>query len=94
MSIKTLQLTIFGRKIVSEINIESYFTRDKIKTNSFIYRWNLNNTPPSAVDRVLIMAELINTCYSTNYAVNLRPDKRLRAKGLYVLFANQTHLPE
>jgi len=73
-----------------DFNFENYFTCERIKKNSFIYRWNLNNTPPSPIDRILIMADLINTCRSANHLINLRPDKRLRAKGLHVLFANQT----
>lgn len=77
-----------------DVNFENYFTCDRIKENSFIYRWNLNNTPTSPIDRILIMADLINTCRSANQLINLRPDKRLRAKGLHVLFANQINLPE
>ena len=74
---------------MTNINIKDYFSCEKIKNNSFIYRWNLNNTPSSPVERVLIIADLIKTCRERNQIVNLRPDKRVRAKGLYVLFANE-----
>ena len=76
------------------LDINDYFTSEKIKNNSFIYRWNLNTTPTSPVERILIMANLITTCQNRGQKVNLRPDKRIRAKGLYVLFANELNLPE
>jgi hypothetical protein len=34
------------------------------------------------------MAQLIEDCQQNNQKVSIRPDKRLRAKGLCVIFAN------
>jgi hypothetical protein len=77
-----------------QLDLDLYFTSQKMKTNSFIWRWNLNNTPSDPAERILIMSELIKKCRHQNQNINLRPDKRIRAKGLYVLFANNIIPPE
>ncbi len=73
---------------MSDFNLDHYFTSQQIKTHSTVWRWNLNNTPSQSSKRILIMAQLINYCKSLNQTVVVKPDKRLRAKGLSVLFAN------
>ena len=65
---------------MTNLNVQDYFSCEKIKNNSFIYRWNLNNTPASPVERILILADLINACRARNQIVNLRPDKRVRKR--------------
>lgn len=68
--------------------IADYFTSNEIKPGSYIWKWDLNNTPPETSSRILIMAQLIEDCQQNNQKVFIRPDKRLRAKGLCVIFAN------
>ena len=69
--------------------IEDCFTCSKIKQNSFLWQWNLNNCPADQVQRVLLMAALINQCHENNQTVRIKPDRRSRAKGLSVIFANE-----
>lgn len=73
---------------MSDFNLNDYFSPTQIKNSSTIWRWNLNNTPSDPTKRILIMAALINHCKSNNQTVLVKPDKRVRAKGLCVLFAN------
>ena len=68
--------------------LTDYFTSSEIKPGSYIWKWDLNNTPPETSSRILIMAQLIRDCQQNNQKVSIRPDKRLRAKGLCVIFAN------
>ena len=71
-----------------DFNLEEYFTSDQVKPTSIIWRWNLNNTPSEPTKRILILAQLINHCQSLNQKVIVKPDRRVRAKGLCVVFAN------
>ncbi len=79
---------------MAETDLDRYFTSQQIKSTSFIWRWNLDNTPSDPAERILIMSELIKKCKSENQNINLRPDHRIRAKGLYVLFTNAAIPPE
>lgn len=71
-----------------KLNFEDYFVCEKIKQSTEIWRWNLNNTPKDPAVRILILAELIKYCQNNGNLVKMRPDKRLRAKGLFALFSN------
>lgn len=79
---------------MSDFILDEYFTCSQIKNSSTIWRWNLNNTPSDPTKRILILAQLINQCESQNQTVYIKPDKRIRAKGLCVLFANTNSLEE
>lgn len=79
---------------MSDFNLEEYFTSDQIKSNSTIWRWNLNNTPSQSTKRILILAQLIKQCQDSNQKVIIKPDRRFRAKGLCVVFANSSLLED
>ena len=89
----TTPLITLGRKM-TDFNLEEYFTSDQVKPNSTIWRWNLNNTPTEPSKRILIMAQLIQHCQTLNQKVMVKPDRRLRAKGLCVVFANTRTLED
>lgn len=69
------------------MNYESFFISHKVTPHSTIYKWNLNKVP-NGCDQILILAKLITACKREKKSVELRPDKRKRAKGLLVIFAN------
>jgi hypothetical protein len=77
-----------------DFNLHDYFTSDQIKPHASIWRWDLNKTPKSPVKRILLMAQLIQHCQDEDYVIQVKPDNRLRAKGLCVVFANKTNVPD
>jgi len=81
-----------GKNLImsEEYIISDYFTCDQIKPKTRIWKWDLNNTPSKTSSRILILAQLIKDCQQKNQKVLIRPDKRLRARGLCVIFANDT----
>jgi hypothetical protein len=69
------------------LNYENFFISYRVNPHSTVYKWNLNKIP-SGCDQILALAELITACKNQEKTVKLRPDKRKRAKGLLVIFAN------
>jgi hypothetical protein len=68
-------------------NYKDYFIKQSISEHSVVFKWNLN-TIPKGVNQILLLADLIRGCQEENKIVEIRPDKRKRAKGLVVIFAN------
>lgn len=69
------------------LDYKDYFIKQAINETSVVFKWNLNAIP-KGIDQILLLADLIRGCQEENKAVEIRPDKRKRAKGLVVIFAN------
>lgn len=63
------------------------FTKKQLSEHSFLFCFDLNKVPNTS-QQILKLAELINFLEKQNYICSVKPDKRLRATDLFVVFAN------
>jgi hypothetical protein len=69
----------------------SFFKKETINEGSWFFKWDLNKVPKDYT-QVLILAELIKSQLNSKVEINIKPDKRKRAKGLPVVFVNKVFL--
>lgn len=67
--------------------IPECFHKKHLSEESLLFCFDLNNVPSSS-DQILKLAQLINFLEKENYICSVKQDKRLRANGLLVVFAN------
>ena len=71
------------------LDYKNYFDQIEISDTCTSYRWNLNKVP-NGCNQIILLAQLIQTYKDQGKEIKLRPDQRKRAKGLIVVFINDT----